>query len=84
MELVNKIREEILRMYSDACEEVKILSGEGHDYWYDYRYDYSHGYVDGKLETLAVLSIVAGIPASVMKNIKKPFGTEEETSNENP
>ena len=29
MELVNKIREEILRMYSDACDEVKILSGEG-------------------------------------------------------
>lgn len=80
----NKIREEILRMYSDACDEVKILSGEGHDYWYDYRYDYSHGYVDGKLETLAVLSIVAGIPASVMKSIKKPFGTEEETSNGKP
>ena len=75
MELSNKIREEIIRMYSDACEEVKILSGEEHDYWYDYRYDYSHGYVDGKLETLAVLSIAAGIPASVMKNIKKPFGT---------
>ena len=36
MELINKIREEILRMYSDACDEVKILSGEGHDYWYDY------------------------------------------------
>lgn len=56
MKLINKIREEILRMYSDACD----------------------------LETLAVLSIVAGIPASVMKNIKKPFGTEEETSNKNP
>ena len=80
MELINKIREEILRMYSDACDEVKILSGEGHDYWYDY----SRSYVNGKLETLAALSVTAGIPASVMKNIKKPFGTEEETSNENP
>lgn len=77
---IDKIREEIIRMYSDACDEVKILSGEGHDY----RYDYSHGYVDGKLETLAALSVVAGIPASVMKNIKEAFETEEETSNENP
>lgn len=76
MELINKIREEILRMYSDACDEVKILSGDGHDY--------SRGYVDGKLETLAALSVTAGIPASVMKNIKKPFGTEEETSNGKP
>lgn len=76
MELINKIREEILRMYSDACVEVKFLSGDGHDY--------SRGYVNGKLETLAALSVTAGIPASVMKNIKKSFGTEEETSNENP
>ncbi len=80
MELINKIRKEILRMYSDACDEVKILSGDGHDYMYDY----SHGYVDGKLETLAVLSVTAGIPASVMKSIKKPFGTEEETNNGKP
>ena len=65
MELSNKIREEIIRMYSDACVEAKFLSGNG--------YGYSRGYVNGKLETLAALSVTAGIPASVMKNIKKSF-----------
>ena len=65
MELSSKIREEIISMYSDACVEAKFLSGDGHDY--------SRGYVNGKLETLAALSVTAGIPASVMKNIKKSF-----------
>jgi hypothetical protein len=65
MELSNKIREEIIRMYSDVCEEISMIPKE--------ESDYSHGYTDGKSETLVALSVTAGIPASVMKNIKKSF-----------
>ena len=63
MELSNKIREEIIRMYSDVCEEISIIPKD----------DYSIGYEEGKSETLVALNITAGIPASVMKNIKKSF-----------